>query len=113
MPIEPGELCDTELPWEARFDEKWWRLMATGKPLADRCTRYIDLLARLEDRDRNHITRLEVGQLALLDGKLLEHMTGFDTGLGKVPRQRLADPDWRGACRKPPVRRRNRRSQAS
>jgi len=33
MPIDPGLLCDTELPWLARFDEKWWRLMTPLKPL--------------------------------------------------------------------------------
>ena len=33
MPIEPGVLCETELPWVARFDEKWWRLMTPAKPL--------------------------------------------------------------------------------
>ena len=33
MPIEPGALCETELPWVARFDEKWWRLIAPAKPL--------------------------------------------------------------------------------
>src|SRR5882672_630796 len=33
MPIEPGALCDTELPCDARFDEKWCRLMAPANPL--------------------------------------------------------------------------------
>ena len=33
MPIEPGTLCDLELPWEARLDEKLWRLMTPEKPL--------------------------------------------------------------------------------
>jgi hypothetical protein len=33
MPIEPGALVETELPWVARFDEKWCRLIAPAKPL--------------------------------------------------------------------------------
>jgi hypothetical protein len=33
MPMEPAELCDTELPWEARLEEKLCRMMAPAKPL--------------------------------------------------------------------------------
>ncbi len=32
-PVEPGLLCEIELPCEARFEEKWWRLIAPAKPL--------------------------------------------------------------------------------
>ncbi len=32
-PVEPGFLCDTELPWVARFEEKLWRLMTPANPL--------------------------------------------------------------------------------
>src|SRR5207253_929512 len=27
-PMEPGLLCESELPCEARLEEKWWRLIA-------------------------------------------------------------------------------------
>ncbi len=33
MPMEPALLCESELPCEARFDEKWWRLMTPAWPL--------------------------------------------------------------------------------
>src|SRR4030095_10701302 len=33
MPIEPGELCERELPCDARLELKWWRLIAPEKPL--------------------------------------------------------------------------------
>ena len=33
IPIEPGTRCERELPWEARFDEKLWRLIEPAKPL--------------------------------------------------------------------------------
>src|SRR6266550_4897553 len=32
-PVEPGLLCEIELPWLARLDEKWWRLISPAKPL--------------------------------------------------------------------------------
>src|SRR5262249_13414251 len=32
-PVEPGLLCEIELPWLARLDEKWWRLITPAKPL--------------------------------------------------------------------------------
>ena len=48
-PVEPGLLCETELPWLARFDEKWWRLMTPAKPLPMRGAGHVHLLADLED----------------------------------------------------------------
>ena len=53
-PVEPGLLCDTELPWLARLEEKWWRLMTPAKPLPMRGTAYVDLLADLEDVRTDH-----------------------------------------------------------
>jgi hypothetical protein len=32
-PVDPGLLCDTELPCVARLEEKLWRLMTPAKPL--------------------------------------------------------------------------------
>ena len=32
-PVEPGTRCETELPWEAFWPPKWWRLMTPAKPL--------------------------------------------------------------------------------
>ena len=32
MPIEPGVLCERELPCDARFELKWWRLITPEKP---------------------------------------------------------------------------------
>ena len=32
MPIEPGVLCERELPCDARFELKWWRRMTPEKP---------------------------------------------------------------------------------
>ena len=32
MPIEPGVLCERELPCEARLLLKWWRLITPEKP---------------------------------------------------------------------------------
>ena len=46
-----GLLCESELPWLARFDEKWWRLMTPAKPLPMRDARDVDLLSDLEDVD--------------------------------------------------------------
>ena len=46
-PVEPGLLCETELPWLARLDEKWWRLIDAGEALADRGAGHVDLLADL------------------------------------------------------------------
>ncbi len=36
IPIEPGALCDTELPCEARFETEMVTLDATSKALTDR-----------------------------------------------------------------------------
>ena len=32
MEIEPGTLCERELPWEARLELKLWRVMTPVKP---------------------------------------------------------------------------------
>src|SRR5882672_753969 len=33
IPVEPGLLVESELPWLARLEEKWWRLITPAKPL--------------------------------------------------------------------------------
>ena len=52
MPIEPGTLCERELPCDARFEVKWWRLITPEKPLPIVVPVHVDHLA-----DREHVDR--------------------------------------------------------
>ncbi len=85
-PVEPGALCDRELPWLARLDEKWWRLMAPEKPLPFDVPVHVDLLAHVEDVHADLAADLEAGQLLLGDAEFAERCAGLDARLGEMAR---------------------------
>ena len=91
MLIEPGELCERELPCEARFELKWWRLMAPEKPLplVVPVTSTICPTAKVSTLTVSPTLRL--GELLGGDRKFLQQLARLDAGLGEMPGLRLGD----------------------
>ena len=88
-PMEPGERCDSEVPWEAGPPAKLWRLIVPAKPLPMvvpvTSTIWPALnMSTLSSRARGEIRAFVVGE-AELDQRLAR----LDLGLGVVPGERL------------------------
>ena len=89
MPIEPGLLCESELPCEARFDEKWWRLITPAKPLPIVVPCTSTFWPTLKMSTLSSPPTLSSPTLVGGDAELAQLGAGFDAGLGEVAGQRL------------------------
>jgi len=90
-PVEPGLLCEIELPWLARLDEKWWRFDHAGETLADRDAPDVHLLADLEDLDADLAADLQAGEVLGLGAEFAQRVARFDSRLGEVSGKSLVD----------------------
>ena len=61
-PVEPGLLCETELPWRGAVGGEVVALDDAGEALADGHALHIHLLPDLEDVDADLAADLEVGE---------------------------------------------------
>ena len=73
MPIEPGVLCERELPCVARFEQKWWRLITPAKPLPFVVPVTSTIWPTLDVSTPIFVAGLELGGLVRRDPELLQH----------------------------------------
>ena len=92
MPIEPGVLCERELPCDARFELKWWRLITPEKPWPFVVPGHVDQLADLERVDADDVPpTLSSASCSAATGNSLQQLARLDAGLGEMPGLRLGD----------------------
>ena len=91
MPIEPGVLCERELPCDARFELKLCRRMTPEKPRPLVVPVTSTSSPTLNVSTPIDAAELELGELFRLHRKFAQQLARFDTRLGEMARLRLRD----------------------
>ena len=89
MPIEPGVLCERELPCDARFELKWWRLMTPEKPLPLVVPVTSTIWPTREHVDADDAPALNLASSSARDAEFPQHGARFDARLGEMARRGL------------------------